>query len=87
MSRLASDIDVNFLNEQVFDYIYAGYPLTESNTLAGYLEDSQLIDDLESYRTYLSRALMCFPKRKRKELTKTVQDVTAKKRLDQYATK
>lgn len=28
MSRLASDIDVNFLNEQVFDYLYAGYPIT-----------------------------------------------------------
>ena len=28
MSRLVSDIDVNFLNEQVFDYLFAGYPVT-----------------------------------------------------------
>lgn len=59
--------------------MFAGYPITQSNTLAPVLADTQLIDDLESYRSYLNRALAKMPKRHRKDIVKAVEEVTNKK--------
>lgn len=72
MSWLATDLDVNFLNEQVFDYLYGGYPITNSNLIAPSLKDPVLLADLKKYNKYLKYAIDSFPKWEWKNMTKAL---------------
>lgn len=72
MSWLATDLDVNFLNEQVFDYLYGGYPITNSNLIAPSLKDPVMLNDLKKYNKYLKFALKSFPKWEQKNMAKAL---------------
>jgi hypothetical protein len=40
MSKYITDIDVNFVNEMIFDYVFCGHFVTTATTIAPALKDS-----------------------------------------------
>lgn len=63
MTKLISDIDVNFVNELVFDYIFAGHFLSTASVVALRKEESADFTKLKKFGKQLSTALDILPKR------------------------
>jgi hypothetical protein len=49
MTKLISDIDVNFVNELVFDYIFAGHFLSTASVVALRKEESADFNKLKRF--------------------------------------
>lgn len=43
MSKYITDIDVNFVNELIFDYVFCGHFVTTASTIVPALRDSSSV--------------------------------------------
>lgn len=57
MSKYITDIDVNFVNELVFDYVFCGHFVTNATTIAPALKDSVSVAKIRKLGKMLDTAL------------------------------
>jgi hypothetical protein len=57
MTKYITDIDVNFVNEMIFDYVFCGHFITTSNTIIPALRDNVTVQKLKKMGHSLDVAL------------------------------